>query len=285
MKVKPMGLFLRFLYAYLLLSFLFIWPQQILAQKAPQINCPRIISQSPYITHTLEWMGLTDCIIGVSRYDHLKLPHTGGILDPDALQIARLKPDLMFNSDWIEEDQWQLNAPDNAKAIRLHGFQSMQQVENNIRVIAQSVKFDNPDDKAKEFARLWREKAQRVQGNGKRILLLSSCNNTPYSFGPDTWLFDLFSVAGFKVVETHTRLRFVTSGLDVETLTDLAERLKPELVIIFQPKSSDRCQIIAPKFPLKTISLNGKNFFHPAPVLLDGLDELIAKKHNWFPQI
>ncbi|MBD3610048.1 MAG: ABC transporter substrate-binding protein, partial [Gammaproteobacteria bacterium] len=67
-------------------------------------ECPRIISQSPYITHTLEWMGLKSCIIGTSRYDKLGLPTTGGVLDPDAEAIDSLMPDVIFTSDWTKPD-------------------------------------------------------------------------------------------------------------------------------------------------------------------------------------
>jgi len=38
-------------------------------------------------------------------------------------------------------------------------------------------------------------------------LLLSSCGGKPYSFGRETWLYALFTAAGFEVVETHRRIR------------------------------------------------------------------------------
>lgn len=58
-----------------------------------------------------------DCprIVGVSRYDTLPLPPTGGALDPDA-------------------------APPGAKALRLHGFQRMAQVEENLRLVGMAAK-------------------------------------------------------------------------------------------------------------------------------------------------
>lgn len=66
-------------------------------------DCPRIISQSPYITHQLDYLGLKNCIVGTSRYDNLKdIPNTGGIIDPDAQAIAQLKPDLWITSVWTK---------------------------------------------------------------------------------------------------------------------------------------------------------------------------------------
>ena len=65
-----------------------------------QQNCPRIISQSPYISKMLDYLGMGHCIVGVSRYSKRNLPRTGGILDPDAQAIDSLMPDLNNTSDW-----------------------------------------------------------------------------------------------------------------------------------------------------------------------------------------
>ena len=51
---------------------------------AQEKECPRIISQSPYISEMLDYLGMGHCIVGVSRYSKRDLPRTGGILDPDA---------------------------------------------------------------------------------------------------------------------------------------------------------------------------------------------------------
>jgi iron complex transport system substrate-binding protein len=72
-------------------------------------DCPRIVSQSPYITRALEWLGLAPCIVGVSRYDRRKeLPSTGGVIDPDARGMAEVEAKLAdidarvdrFATDW-----------------------------------------------------------------------------------------------------------------------------------------------------------------------------------------
>ncbi|MCL2162776.1 MAG: hypothetical protein FWH56_13115, partial [Betaproteobacteria bacterium] len=62
-----------------------------------QPPCPRIVSQSPYLTLALKWLERGDCIVGVSRYDreYPALPRTGGVLDPDQAAIAAVRPDLI----------------------------------------------------------------------------------------------------------------------------------------------------------------------------------------------
>src|SRR3989338_1198240 len=122
---------------YRLLTIVLVWLLSSVTPAAAE-NCPRIISQSPYITHSLEWLGLKDCIVGVSRYDTLDRPRTGGVTDPDKAAIAALKPDLMLTSDWTSEKTWTDATPPCARAIRLYGFRSMREVEDNLHTIAEA---------------------------------------------------------------------------------------------------------------------------------------------------
>lgn len=239
--------------------------------------CPRIVSQSPYITHSLDWLGLKDCIVGVSRYDALDRPRTGGILDPDKTAIAALKPDLMLTANWVSEDAWRAAAPAGANAMRLDGFRGMRQVEDNLRTIAEVSGRPAAATRARTFATAWREKAKAVHGNSRRVLLLSACSGAPYTFGPDTWLHDLFTEAGFTNVETHPRLRHLRVENPVAALDDLIGTLRPELVFVFERKYSDQCAAILPRTGVHIVALDGEQFLHPAPVLLQGLDALIAR--------
>ncbi len=244
---------------------------------AAEAACPRIVSQSPYITYTLDWLGLKDCIVGVSRYDTLDRPRTGGILDPDKEAIAILKPDLMLTANWVDEETWRATAPTGAKAMRLDGFRSMRQVENNLRTIADATGQPQAKTRARTFAAAWREKAKTVHGNSRRVLLLSACSGAPYTFGPDTWLYDLFTEAGFTVVETHPRLRHLRVENPVAALDDLIGSLKPEIVFVFERAHTDQCAAILPRTGVRIVALDGEQFLHPAPVLLQGLDVLAAR--------
>ncbi len=251
----------------------------LLWSLAPAVEaaCPRIVSQSPYITHTLEWLGLKDCIVGVSRYDALDRPRTGGILDPDKEAIAVLRPDLMLTANWIDEKDWQDAAPAGTQAMRLDGFRSMRQVEDNLRTIARASGQPMAKARARTFPATWREKAKAVHGNGRRVVLLSACSGAPYTFGPDTWLHDLFTEAGFTNVETYPRLRHLRVENPIAALDDLIGKLKPEYVFVFERKHSDQCAAILPRTGVRIVALDGEQFLHPAPVLLAGLDTLIAR--------
>ncbi len=265
---------------YRLSIIVLVW---LLSAVTPAVaeDCPRIISQSPYITHTLAWLGLKDCIVGVSRYDTFDRPRTGGVTDPDKEAIAVLKPDLMLTSDWTSEKTWTDAAPPGARAIRLHGFRSMREVEDNLRTIAGAVGRPDVEARAKAFATRWREMAKTVKGNGRRILLLSACRGSPYTFGTDTWLHDLFTEAGFTDVETHSRLRHLKAENPVAAIDDLVGKLKPDIVFVFERTQTDQCAAILPRAGVRIIALDGEKFLHPAPVLLDGLDTLIAHRGQW----
>jgi ABC-type hemin transport system substrate-binding protein len=237
-------------------------------------ECPRIISQSPYITHTLEWMGLKDCIVGTSRYDKLDLPTTGGVYDPDAEAIDDLMPDIIFTSTWTKPEVLKSVTPKGAKAYRLKGLQSMAEIEENIRIIAMAVNRKSLYALADDFGRQWRAAASRIKAGNKRILLISSCSGMPYSFGQHTWLYDLFTQAGFNVVETAERIRHISPGNEITEITQLLDTFQPDMLFIFQRKLSTQCQMLTPKIPVRIHSFDGELFLHPAPVLLKGMAEL-----------
>jgi iron complex transport system substrate-binding protein len=248
---------------------------------AAEPSCPRIVSQSPYITKTLQWLGLEACIVGVSRYDKLDHPHTGGVLDPDAAVIATLEPQLLFTSDWTPAEKLAAITPDGTRSFRLGGFASMAEIEANLRLIGREARMRDIDARVTDFHRQWTTLAAQVNGNGKKVLLLSACSGMPYSFGQKRWLSDLFSHAGFVNVETTEKIRHIKPGEELATINALINELEPELLFIFERKENAQCAFIKPNTPLAIINLDGEKFLHPAPTLLDGLAELQHHRAHW----
>lgn len=248
---------------------------------AEENECPRIISQSPYISEMLDYLGMAHCIVGVSRYSKRDLPHTGGILDPDAEAIDALMPDLIITSNWSKEATLKKVTPKGTKAIRLKSFNKMSQLEENMKTIIKETNWIQSTPKVKSFAKEWRSKVKQVQGNNKKVLLLSSCSGSPYSFGPNSRLHDLFTMSGFNVVESQEKIRHIRPGNEVDNLTALANKYQPDLLIIFEQRLKKQCQIITPKVPVRILSVDGSKFLHPNTKILDGLDILISKKHYW----
>lgn len=251
------------------------------AAVAAEPACPRIISQSPYITKTLQWLELESCIVGVSRYDKLDRPHTGGVLDPDAALIAALEPDLLFTSDWTPAEELPALTPEGTRGFRLGGFTSMAEIEENLRLIGREAGINDIDTQVTDFHRHWQSLASEVNGDGKKVLLLSACSGMPYSFGRKRWLSDLFTAAGFVVVETEEKIRHIQPGQEVTTINALINELEPDLLFIFERKESQQCAFIKPKTPLAIINLDGEKFLHPAPIVLEGLAELKNQQAHW----
>lgn len=252
-----------------------------LSAQATDENCPRIISQSPYLTKSLQWLGLEQCIVGVSRYDRLDLPHTGGVMDPDGDAIEALAPDIIFTSNWTKTEVLNAVTPEGARSFRLDGFQNMAQIEENLLLMGNEAEIPNIDARVSEFQQQWQTLVAGINGNGKKVLLLSACSGMPYSFGKKRWLSDLFSQAGFVVVETAEKIRHIKPGEELVTINALINELEPELLFIFERKQNKQCAFIKPKTPLTIINLDGEKFLHPAPILLDGLAELAQHQGKW----
>ncbi len=240
-------------------------------------DCPRIVSQSPYITRALAWLGLERCIVGVSRYDVIDLPRTGGVIDPDVDAIALLEPQLMITSNWTKAETWQATAPPGATALRVDGFRGMAGVERMLREIGRAAGVKDIDARVDRFAADWRAAAQRVGGSGRRVLILSACSNKPYSFGRDTTLHELFTAAGFAVVADHDSIRnFDPDKPGGDVAAWIGER-KPDYLFALKNRRQDNeeaCNVAIAMPGIPILPLDGPLFTHPGPDLLKGLEQL-----------
>lgn len=245
-----------------------------LAQAA---DCPRIVSQSPYLTMALEWLGRAECIVGVSRHDSFRpaLPRTGGILDPDAAAIAALKPDVVVTSDRADAATLAAAVPAGVRVVRLGGFGSMADTEamlEDLALVSQSPE----GGKVTRYRRGWFVLAKNSGARGERVLLLTACGDTPYSYGRRHVLGDLFFSAGFNVLEDDVAVRPLRAGEAFADLPALVAHHRPDIVFTFDRSTDDTCRAVLDPAGQRIIHLDGKNFLNPGPRLLDGLKELAA---------
>jgi iron complex transport system substrate-binding protein len=256
----------------------------LLASPVAEAACPRIVSQSPYITQALEWLGLRACIVGVSRYEDdagRNLPRTGGIIDPDADAIALLEPQLLITSDWTTAEAWQAATPPGAQALRVGGFRAMAEVEAMLRDIGHAAGVADIDARVDRFAADWRAAAAGVGGDGRRVLLLSACGAVPYSFGRRTHLHDLFVAAGFVPVESHETLRHLRPNEPIATIPQLVAATRPDLVVAFVNHQSESCNALLGEAGVPVVAIDGEKFMHPGPALLDALAQLKQALKPW----
>ena len=122
-----------------------------------------IISQSPYITHSLEFFDMKECIVGASVFDTRvaeTLPRTGKIFFPDKEAIKKLQPDFLFTSDWTKRSTLVDITPPKTKGFILHGFHSMAQVENNLFTIGNVLNIPNFTTKVENFKNKYKKIAK-----------------------------------------------------------------------------------------------------------------------------
>ena len=246
----------------------------LLANLAQAADCPRIISQSPYISRALEWMGRGDCIVGVSRYDRLPLFHTGGVMDPDGAAMADLEPDVVIYSEWTKEETVQSATPHGVQAVRVGGFRGMVGVETMLREVGQAAKVGDIDRRVTQFATDWRKAAARVDSRQRRVLILSACSDTPYSFGKGSTLYEMFTAAGFEVVADHDNIRNFKAGTPKGDVSAWISQRQPDVLFALQDRKSESCNPAIAKPGIPILPLTGEHFTHPGPELLKGLEEL-----------
>jgi len=244
-------------------------------------DCPRIVSQSPYLTEALEWLGRGDCIVGVSRYDRRDLPRTGGVLDPDAAAIAALKPDLIVSSDWADDEKMRAVTPPGVKLVRLGGFGSIEDTEAMLLALAGASDVADGETRVIAFREEMQRRAAQVHGNGKRALVLSACGGgAPYSFGRNHFVGEVFGLAGFDVVDAAAGVRHLRPGEEITGIAAAVEHFKPEVVFALTDESAKQCNAEISALPVRVIALERDHFFHPGPGILQGLDELAEKMRS-----
>ncbi|MDR2924757.1 MAG: ABC transporter substrate-binding protein [Azoarcus sp.] len=238
-------------------------------------SCPRIVSQSPYLTFALKWLERGDCIVGVSRYDreYPALPRTGGVLDPDQAAIAAVRPDLVVSSNWADKATMDTVTPKGARLLRVDGFGSMRDVEEMLRALAtESGAPAGAYGKIADFSRQWRgiarDLASQPAKGGRRVLLISSCMGSPFSFGRQHLIGDIFAQSGFEIAETAPKIRHLVHGQDIPSIEALIDSAHPDIVVSFNNESAEYCRMIAPQAGANVIVLDGEPFVHPGPGLL-----------------
>lgn len=248
------------------------------ATPAGAADCPALVSQSPYISHTLDWLGAEECIVGASRYDLGDHPDTGGILDPDAEVISALDPEWVLTSTWTDPETLAEATPAGVRSLRLAGFASMAEVEANIARLAAITGDPRPVDRALAFRRQWHRAAEAVPADGERVLLVSSCTGQPYIFGPGTWLHEAFETAGYTPVAAKAGTHHLNRDDPEQDVAAVAEAEGADRIFIFQRQLAEQCATIAPSSEATITTLDGDTFLHPAPTLIRGFQQLAERE-------
>lgn len=245
----------------------------------------KIISQSPFITHSIDFFEMKECIVGASVYDKNvpeNLSRTGKVFVPDKEAIERLEPDYIFTSDWTKPSVLADVTPLKTKSFIVHGFKSMKQVENTLYTIGNVLDIPSFETKVQKFSKEWRELARSIDAKNKKVLLMSACSKDPYSYGRKTYLGDLFLEAGFDVVDKSKKVKVFKIDKEKNELDEFIKEYRPDFIFGFVPYTkASTCSVLETEAKLPIIYLDGDMFLHPSPTLLEGLKELKSKEKEW----
>jgi len=246
----------------------------MVASTVSAADCPRIVSQSPYLSIALEWLGRGDCIVGVSRYDTRELPRTGGVIDPDGQAIAALHPDLIVTSMLTSPETLAAIKPPGTRTLRLGGYRSLAETEAMVAELAVASGAADGEARASRFRDELHRRLAAIPARQRRILFVSACATQPYSYGRQTLLGDLAEQAGFTLAETADGIRHVQAGDEIDSIPALVAATRPDIVVNFLTAAEHTCDARLVTLPVSLVMLSGDNFLYPGPRLLDGLDEL-----------
>jgi iron complex transport system substrate-binding protein len=251
-------------------------------------SCPRIVSQSPYLTQALLWLERGDCIVGLSRYDQelQELPRTGGVLDPDKNAIAATRPGLVITSNWASAETLRDITPVGARLLAVDGFASLRDTEAMLATLAEATNAPGAQARIADFAQAWRGMAQEIAplARKRRLLVLSTCMGTPLSFGPAHVIGDIFVQSGFDLVESAPKVRHFGAGAEFPDIAALVEKTRPEVIVTLTSDSAAYCRMIAPALSTDILPLDGAPFIHPGPGLLKAFREVETALREEAPQ-
>jgi len=191
----------------------------------------RIISLIPSATETLIALGLTDRIVGRTRYDvdpHLaNVPLVGGGVDPSVETIVGLRPDLVLT--W-ENDKREL-VRNKLAALGVPVFTVRTEDTSDVfRTIHSLGQLTGRDSAAAALAASLRGQLDGVRRSvaGKSVpsVLFVVYNDPPMTAGPKTFIGQLLSLAGGRSIFSDT------SALWPNIAMEEIVRRQPDIIIV-----------------------------------------------------
>jgi iron complex transport system substrate-binding protein len=261
-------------------------------QRQPQPQPQRIISLVPAVTQMVFAIGAGPRLVGVSNYDRepaqvQRLPHVGGLLDPDTERILALKPDLVILHEAQHELQQRLTKAHISSYSYAH--KDLANIMTTIRALGGLV---GMPDEAERVARGIEERlrtiAARVAPRPRPLVLLvigrdrGSLRNI-YANGGYGFLHDMVELAGAREVFEDVKRE------NVQASTELILARRPEMIIELHYGASvatrddlSPWQALSSLPAVKTgrmYQLVGDRFVQAGPYIAEATEELARTIH------
>ncbi|MBT2694954.1 cobalamin-binding protein [Bacillus sp. ISL-55] len=254
----------------------------------------RVISLCPSNTEILEYLGVTDLLVGVDDFSDWpesvkSLPKLGPDLSIDLDLVEGLKPDLVLASLSVPGMEKNIEglAARNIPHIVLNP-QSLVDIENDLMITANTL---NMPERGKEAANLFRSRLENIKQKGARAnwrpkLYWEWWPKPVFTPGSINWLTEVSEAAGGENVFKDVELASVQTDWDdvksrnpdyicVAWVGVRKEKVKKQLIINrpgweeLDAVKNDRILILEEEL-----------YCRPSPRLLDGLEKLYHLIHD-----
>ncbi len=251
-------------------------------EKIPHLHkCGmRIVSMAPNVTEILYALGVSNQVVGVSKYSvyppaAAEKPSVGGAYDPNWEQIVSLQPDLVIGLDSQEEIAAQLGALD----IDFLGVphEHIDGILQSIRIIGAAC---GAEAEAQRLVQTLEETAARLTNSSKgwkpRLLVCIGHDETlsrMYIAAKNTFYDDLITMAGGTNACEQTAIKYP------EISPEGLHALQPDLVIDLIPDTGSRLDRSLSYFteqwkPYRAVIMTNQYAFIPGPRFIHLLEDL-----------
>jgi hypothetical protein len=87
--------------------------------------------------------------------------------------------------------------------------------------------------------------------------------------------------ANFQVVDFDKRVINLGQDKNEQQTLELIQSLQPDLIAVFHQSTAESCGLLDLPTISQLLVLDGEKFLHPAPTLLQGIDQLITMQPIW----
>jgi iron complex transport system substrate-binding protein len=238
----------------------------------------KIISLAPSITETLMFLGISNEIVGITRYCpklNDKSSIVGGFYDPDIEKIVSLKPDIVFmlKAGSIENYYKLIKLGINVFVL---DYPSIDDIENNMLKLSMLLKLPNTN-KVQEFKKELTRKTKALSEviKDKKILVMYSYPLI-YTASSNSYVASLIRSTGAINVSDTLASTYQTVTIGIETLV----KLSPDIIIITEPYYEDI------EKELRKLGIKSKFIYippqiiAPSPLILMALDIIHSSLTN-----
>lgn len=249
--------------------------------QAQAVECPRVVSQIPSITQTIDWLNASHCMVGVSQYDmRSDLPRTGGMGKPDYAAIAALRPDIVYLLRTSAVEPAPPTGAGNVRFIRRPAIRSIDDIVETTHDVAQQLNLPNPSIERDRLRAIFDWKFARIAAGNPfhgNVAVLTGCFQGGKVLGGRHWSADALRRAGFSVDPAQEVL--ILKGSEKEVVDQMRgywDKHQITGVILLRDWVDATCGHSAQPRGMRMFPVGGRTMTYPSPSLIKDIDSVMS---------